>query len=72
VIIDLLGAGVTFEETRVFLEDPRPHVSCAALAEAEVTAVDLPALLPVRHDLVVVRIRSGQKLQRFAEAAGKN
>jgi CRP-like cAMP-binding protein len=52
VIIDLLEAGMTFGETRVFLEGPHWHVSCAALAEVEVAAVDLPTLLAVLRDSV--------------------
>jgi CRP-like cAMP-binding protein len=52
VIIDLLEAGMTFGETRVFLEGPHWHVSCAALAEAEVAAVDLPTFLAVLRDSV--------------------
>jgi CRP-like cAMP-binding protein len=52
VIIDLLEAGMTFGETRVFLEDHQFHVSCAALAEAEVAAVDLPTFLALLRDSV--------------------
>jgi CRP-like cAMP-binding protein len=52
VIIDLLEAGMTFGETRAFLEGPHWHVSCAALAEAEVAAVDLPTFLAALRDSV--------------------
>lgn len=52
VIIDLLEAGMTFGETRVFLEGPHWHVSCAALDAAEVAAVDLPTFLAILRDSV--------------------
>jgi CRP-like cAMP-binding protein len=52
VIIDLLEAGTTFGESRVFLEDPHWHVSCTALGEAEVAAVDLLTFLAALRDSV--------------------
>jgi len=52
VIIDLLEAGMTFGEARMFLADPHWHVSCAALGDTEVVAVDLPTFLAVLRDSI--------------------
>ncbi len=52
VIVDLLEAGMTFGESRAFVEDPHFHLSCAALEDAEVAAVDLLAFLAVLRDSV--------------------
>ena len=52
MIVELLEPGATFAESRAFLEHPHFHVSCAALVDAEVAAVDLPTFLAVLHDSV--------------------
>jgi hypothetical protein len=39
VIIDLLAAGTTFGETRVFLEKPHLHLGCAALDDTGLRAL---------------------------------
>ena len=49
MIVDLLEPGATFAESRAFLEHPHFHVSCAALGEAEVAAVDLSTFVTVLH-----------------------
>lgn len=45
VIIEVIEPGITFGETRAFLDDPHYHVSCAALAGSEVIAVDRSSFL---------------------------
>jgi CRP-like cAMP-binding protein len=52
VIVDLLEPGATFAESRAFLEDPHYHLSCAALVDVEVAAVDLPTFVTALHDSV--------------------
>lgn len=39
-IIEVIEPGTTFAETRVFLDNPRYHLSCAALGDSEVVGVD--------------------------------
>jgi len=39
-VIEIIEPGTTFAETRVFLESPRYHLSCAALADSEVVGID--------------------------------
>jgi CRP-like cAMP-binding protein len=67
VIIDLLEAGMTFGETRVFLEDPHWHVSGAALGEAEVAAVDLPTFLAVLRDSIDTSLLLLRRISERAE-----
>jgi CRP/FNR family transcriptional regulator, dissimilatory nitrate respiration regulator len=67
VIIDLLEAGMTFGETRVFLEDPHWHVSCAALGEAEVAAVDLATFLAVLRDSIDTALVLLRRISERAE-----
>jgi CRP-like cAMP-binding protein len=50
VIIDLLEPGTTFGESRVILNDPRYHLSCAALADSEVAVVELSAFLALLQE----------------------
>jgi CRP-like cAMP-binding protein len=52
MIVELLEPGATFAASRAFLENPHFHVSCAALVDAEVAAVDLPTFVTVLHDSV--------------------
>jgi len=71
VIIDLLEAGMTFGETRIFLEDPHWHLSCAALGDTEVAAVDLQTFLAVLRDsmdtaLVLLR-RISERAERHVD-----
>jgi len=71
VIIDLLDAGTTFGETRVFLENPHCHLSCAALDDAEVATIDLRTFLTVLHDsaetcLLLLR-RISERAERHVE-----
>lgn len=47
IIIEVIEPGTTFGETRVFLKHPRFHLSCAALVDSEVIAVDGKAFLTV-------------------------
>ena len=67
VIIDLLEAGTTFGESRVFREDPHFHLSCAALDDAEVAAVDLPTFLAVLHDSVETCLLLLRRISERAE-----
>jgi|PlaIllAssembly_1097288.scaffolds.fasta_scaffold107588_1 CRP-like cAMP-binding protein len=39
-IIEVIEPGTTFAETRVFLENPRYHLTCSALADSEVIGID--------------------------------
>ena len=39
-VIEVIEPGTTFAETRVFLENPKYHVSCAALADSEIIGID--------------------------------
>lgn len=39
-IIEVIEPGATFAETRVFLENPRYHLSCAALTDSAVIGID--------------------------------
>ena len=67
VIVDLLEPGTTFAETRAFLDDPHYHVSCAALVDAEVVAVDLPTFLAVLRDSVETCLLLLQQISARAE-----
>jgi CRP-like cAMP-binding protein len=67
VIIDLLEAGTTFGETRVFLENPHCHLSCAALDDAEVAAVELPTFRAVLHDSVETCLLLLRRISEHAE-----
>lgn len=67
VIIELLDAGMTFAETRLFLENPRFHVSCAALTDAEVAAIDLPTMRAVLHDSVETCLLLLRRISERAE-----
>jgi CRP-like cAMP-binding protein len=49
-IIEVIEAGTTFAETRVFLENPRYHLSCAALTESEVVGIDSRNFRSVLHE----------------------
>ena len=62
---------MTFGETRIFLEDPHWHLSCAALGDTEVAAVDLPTFLAVLRDsmdtaLVLLR-RISERAERHVD-----
>jgi CRP-like cAMP-binding protein len=50
VIIDLLEPGATFGESRVILDDPHHHMSCAALGDSEVAVIELSAFLALLHE----------------------
>lgn len=39
-IIEVIEPGTTFAETRMFLDSPHYHVSCAALTDSEVVGID--------------------------------
>jgi CRP-like cAMP-binding protein len=67
VIVDLLDAGMTFGESRAFLEDPHFHLSCAALVASEVAAVDLPAFLAVLRDSVETCLLLLRRISERAE-----
>lgn len=67
VIIELLDAGMTFGETRLFLEDPLFHISCAALTDAEVAAVDLPTMRAALHDSVETCLLLLRRISERAE-----
>jgi CRP-like cAMP-binding protein len=45
VIIDLPEPNAIFAESRAFLENPRYHVSCTALGDCELVAIDLAGFL---------------------------
>jgi CRP-like cAMP-binding protein len=49
-IIEVIEPGTTFAETRVFLENPRYHLSCAALTESEVVGIDSRNFRSVLHE----------------------
>jgi CRP-like cAMP-binding protein len=51
----------------VFLEDPHFHLNCAALADAEVAAVDLPAFLALLHESVDTCLLLLRQLSEQAE-----
>ncbi len=70
VIIDLLEPGTTFGESRVILNDPRYHLSCAALADSEVAVVELSAFLlgqlPPGRDEYVLQVPKSVMACRLA------
>ncbi len=45
IIVDLPEPGATFAESRAFLEDPHYHVSCTALGDCELVAIELTSFL---------------------------
>jgi CRP/FNR family transcriptional regulator, dissimilatory nitrate respiration regulator len=51
-IVEVLEAGCTFAETRVFLERPHYHVSCAALLDSEIIGIDAKNFVAVLRDSV--------------------
>jgi CRP-like cAMP-binding protein len=67
VILDLVEAGMTFGESRAFVEDPSFYLSCAALVDAEVAAVDLPAFLAVLRDSVETCLLLLRRISERAE-----
>jgi CRP/FNR family transcriptional regulator, dissimilatory nitrate respiration regulator len=67
VIVDLVDAGSTFAETRAFLGDPHFHLSCAALVNSQVAAVDLAAFLALLHDSVDTCLLLLQRISERAE-----
>jgi len=52
VIVEVLEPGTTFAETRVFLENPRYHLSCTALVDSEIIAIDAQNFLAVLNQSV--------------------
>lgn len=67
VVIDLIDPGATLAESRAFLENPHFHLHCAALANAEVAAVDLPAFLALLHESVDTCLLLLRQLSERAE-----
>ncbi len=67
VIVDLIEGMMTFGESRAFLEDPHFHLSCAALVDAEVAAVDAPAFLAVLRDSVETCLLLLRRISERAE-----
>ncbi len=51
-IVEILEAGCTFAETRVFLHRPHYHVSCAALVDSVVIGIDAKNFVAVLRDSV--------------------
>lgn len=67
MIIEVLEPGATFGETRVFLEDPRFHVSCNALVDSEVVAIEAENFRTVLSQSVDTCLVLLRKLSRHAE-----
>jgi CRP-like cAMP-binding protein len=67
VIIEVLEPGATFGETRVFLENPRFHVSCNALVDSEVVAIEAENFRTVLSQSVDTCLVLLRNLSRHAE-----
>ncbi len=67
VIVEVLEPGATFAETRVFVEDPRYHLSCNALVDSEVIAIDAQNFLAVLKQSVETCLLLLRKISERAE-----
>jgi len=67
VIVEVLEPGATFAETRVFVEDPRYHLSCDALIDSEVIAIDAQNFLAVLRQSVDTCLLLLQRISARAE-----
>ena len=72
VIVDLPDPGTTFAESRLFLEDPRYHLSCAALADSEIAVIDSQGFLAVLREsadtcLLFLRLLSERSERRVED-----
>ncbi len=67
IILEVLEPGTTFGETRIFLEHPRYHLSCDALVDSEVIAIDARAFLAVLNQSVETCLLLLRRISERAE-----